>query len=97
MHNFQETDRMAVPPPLPPTPPPFIKLGMWGLTSRKVAFAYLWCCVGLSALCLLLALVTPWALIGTIYFLPFAWWYWAVIRWVDKNNGRWLGFYSFSH
>lgn len=88
---------MATPPPLPPNPPPLIKLGMWGLSSRKMALAFLWLCVVLSALCALLALVTPWALIGTAYFLPSTCWYWAVIRWVDRNNGRWPGFSSLSH
>lgn len=88
---------MATPPPLPPNPPPLIKLGMWGLSSRRMALVCLWCCVFLGALCLLLALITPWALIGAAYFLPFVWWYWAVIRWVDRNNGRWPGFYSLSH
>jgi hypothetical protein len=83
---------MAAPPPLPPIPPPLIKLGMWGLSSRKVAFAYFWGCVGFGVLCLLLALITPWALIGAINFIG-AWWYWAVIRWVERHNARWPGFY----
>jgi hypothetical protein len=93
---FEETYRMAMPPPLPPDPPLFIRLGMWGLSSRIAALVCLWCCVGLGALCLLLTLITPWAVIGAVYFFPFAWWNWAVIRWVDKNNGRWLGFRSLS-
>jgi hypothetical protein len=86
---------MAMPPPLPLDPPLFIRLGMWGLSSRMAAFAFLWCCVGIAVLCLLLSLITPWALIGAVYFLP-ACWYWVVIRWVDKHNGRWLGFRSLS-
>lgn len=88
---------MATPPPLPPNPPPLIKLGMWGLSSRKMALAFFWSCAFLVAISLLLALITPWALIGVICFLPSAYWYWAVIRWVDRNNGRWPGFYSLSH
>ncbi len=91
---------MARPPPIPPlapTPPPLIKLGMWGLSSRKMTLACLWSCVVLSALCALLALITPWALIGVAYFLACVWWYLAAIRWVDRNNGRWPGFYSLSH
>jgi hypothetical protein len=49
---------MAVPPPLPPMPPLLIKLGMWGLPSRKWALVSLWSCVGLSLLCLLFAKIT---------------------------------------
>jgi len=82
---------MATPPPLPVVPPPLIKLGMWGLTSRRTAFLYFWICFGLGLISLAVALVIPWALVGTVNFLG-AWWYWAVIRWVDRNNGQWRGF-----
>ncbi len=82
---------MTTPPPLPPSPPLLIKLGMWGLTSRGMAQAFFWGCVALGALSVLVALVFPWALLGTFSFLS-AWWYWAVIRWVDRNGGRWPGF-----
>lgn len=82
---------MAMPPPLPPEPPPLIKLGMWGLSSRGMALAFLWGCFGLGLISVLVALVFPWALLGTFNFIG-AWWYWAVIRWVDRNNGRWPGF-----
>ncbi len=88
---------MATPPPLPANPPLLIKLGMWGLTSRKAAFAWLWCYFSLGVLCLLLTVITLWALIGAVYFFLSVWWYWAVIRWVDKNNFRWPGFYLPSH
>lgn len=82
---------MAMPPPLPPEPPPLIKLGMWGLSSRGMALAFLLGCFGLGLISVLVALVFPWALLGAFNFIG-AWWYWAVIRWVDRNNGRWPGF-----
>lgn len=84
---------MALPPPLPPNPPPLIKFIMWGIGSRKIAFAWMWGCGSLGLCFLLLALVTPWALIGALYFFPFVPWYWAAIRWADRNNARWPGFY----
>lgn len=82
---------MVAPPPLPPEPPPLIKLGMWGLTSRTMAQAFLWGCVGLGVLSILVGLVFPLALLGTFNFIG-AWWYWEVIRWVDRHGGRWPGF-----
>lgn len=82
---------MTMPPPLPPEPPALIKLGMWGLTSRSMAQAFLWGCFALGLMSVIVALVFPWALLGTFNFIG-AWWYWAVIRWVDRNNGRWPGF-----
>jgi hypothetical protein len=52
----------------------------------------LWVSTGIATMCVLLALIiTPWALIGGIWFLG-AWWYWAVIRQGDRNDGRWPGF-----
>ena len=38
-------------------PPPLIRLGMWGLTSRGMAQAFFWGCIALGALSVLLALV----------------------------------------
>jgi hypothetical protein len=85
---------MTLPPPLPPNPPLPIKIIMWGVTSRKMAFVWLWCCAVLGTISLLCAFITPWALIGAAYFFPFAPWYWAAIRRTDRNNGRWPGFYK---
>ena len=79
---------MATPPPLPPEPPPLIKLGMCGLTSRGMAQAFLWCCVALGLVSIVAAVVFPLALLGTLNFIG-AWWYWEVIRWVDRNGGHW--------
>ncbi len=79
---------MVAPPPLPPEPPPLIKVGMWGLTSRNMAQAFLWGCVGLGVVSLLAGLVFPLALLGTFNFIG-AWWYWEVIRWVDRHGGHW--------
>lgn len=82
---------MVAPPPLPPEPPPLIRLGMWGLTSRTMAQAFLWGCVGLGVVSILAGLVFPLALLGTFNFIG-AWWYREVIRWVDRHGGRWPGF-----
>ena len=79
---------MVAPPPLPPEPPPLIRLGMWGLTSRTMAQAFLWGCVGLGVVSILAGLVFPLALLGTFNFIG-AWWYWEVIRWVDRHGGHW--------
>ena len=76
-------------------PPPLIRLGMWGLTSRGMAQAFFWGCIALGALSVLLALVfalaLPWARLGACNFVG-ACWYWAVIRCMDRNGGRWPGF-----
>ena len=79
---------MVAPPPLPPEPPPLIRLGMWGLTSRTMAQAFLWGCVGLGVVSIMAGLVFPLALLGTFNFIG-AWWYWEVIRWVDRHGGHW--------
>ena len=56
-----------------------------------MALAFFWGCFGLGLISVLVALVFPWALLGAFNFIG-AWWYWAVIRWVDRNNCRWPGF-----
>jgi hypothetical protein len=62
--------------------PLWVRVGLWGIPSRFVAFTYL----GVSLVATVVVSVL-WSLLGLLLLLA-ALWYWLAIRWVDRND-RW--------
>jgi hypothetical protein len=67
--------------------PFWVKVGLWGLSSRTSAWVFFWGCVlvGVVSAVLGFAVAHPW-LTGTSMLIA-AFWYWAAIRWVDRHGG----------
>jgi len=60
--------------------PLWVIVGLWGLGTRSVAWAF----VVLSILVATGAIIL-WSWLGAMIYLA-ALWYWLAIRWVDKND-----------
>ncbi len=67
--------------------PIWVKIGLWGISTRTAALALTGACASLTILCLIAAFWNPLFIIGLGFGLS-AGWYWAAINWVD-NNDRW--------
>jgi hypothetical protein len=65
-------------------PPLLVRVGLWSINKRKIAFFYLWLSVFLSATYLLFLH----NYIAGIFFIFASLWYYYAIKWVD-NNYRW--------
>jgi len=72
-----------------PERPLWVRFGLWGLPNRASAWAFFWLALGLAIGCVAYGFVDPRFFIGGGFILS-AWWYYAAIRWVDRN-GRWNG------
>ena len=66
--------------------PAWVKLGLWGLTTRGAALGFTWFSLALAAAC---GVIGFWyAPVWAGLLLAFAaLWYWLSIRWVDKHEG----------
>jgi hypothetical protein len=73
--------------------PIWVRVGLWGLTTRGAAMAFFWLSVVLAfAPLLLLIWVEPVIVAIVMLFsvpgmLAAALWYWLAIRWVDRHDG----------
>ncbi len=67
--------------------PWWVRLGLWGLPSRAAAMVFFWLAFVLAMAGVVAGLREPRMFFGAIFFLAAAW-YWAAVRWVDRN-GRW--------
>jgi len=61
--------------------PFLVRLGLWGVKSRRVALAFMWTCV---ALLVISAALQVW---NGLAFGVAALWYGYAVRWMDKNSG----------
>ena len=72
--------------------PLYVKLGLWGIHTRKAALLQFWTSVVISVIILFAIPPISHSFFWTIFFcgivLMTAKWYWSAIRWVDKN-ARW--------
>jgi len=68
--------------------PQLVYWGLWGLTTRRAAAAFMWGCVAVGAVSAIATVRHPQASCGVFFFLA-AFWYWHSIRWVD-NNSSWI-------
>lgn len=67
--------------------PFWVKIGLWGIKSRKTALAFEVFCAAFAMAALVGALFNPSAAMGSILFAA-AYWYAVSIRWVDRS-GLW--------
>lgn len=65
--------------------PLFVKIGLIGIYSKKVALIYFWICIALAIICGILGFFNKKYLFGIAFILS-AIWYYASIKWVDKNS-----------
>jgi hypothetical protein len=66
--------------------PWWVKLGLWGLPSRRSAWLYFWLCVVVAGASAVLGFRNRWCFLGTPLLVS-AYAYWATIRWVDRHGG----------
>lgn len=88
MSSDGEDDYDYLPPPPEPRPG-WVKLGLWGVPDRTLAWVYCGVALLLAAASPVLAHVTgnEWFYLGCGFALSAAW-YAAAINWVDRN-GSW--------
>jgi hypothetical protein len=67
--------------------PFWVKIGLWGIKSRRTALAFEVFCAAFATAALVGALLNPSAVIGSILFAA-AYWYAVSIRWADRR-GLW--------
>jgi hypothetical protein len=63
--------------------PVWVKIGLWGIKSRRTALAFEVFCAAFAMAALVGAFFNPSAVIGSILFAA-AYWYAVSIRWVDR-------------
>jgi len=61
--------------------PALVKLGLFGVKTRRSALTYMWVCVAFTVAALVFQ---RW--VASVGLLVAALWYLYSIRWVDKNN-----------
>ena len=67
--------------------PLWVSLGLWGLPGREWAWGFFWFCVAVVIGSVVAGFFFWPAFFGTGMAFA-AWWYYAAIRWVDRN-GQW--------
>jgi hypothetical protein len=66
--------------------PLWVKIGLWGLPNRVLAWAFFWVSIGLGVGLVSYGFVDRRAFAGGFMFFA-ALWYYASIRWVDRHGG----------
>jgi hypothetical protein len=86
MQHEPRTDSTTLPYATPHKRRPFwVKLGLWGLPNRASAWVFVWICIAIAAFCAVRGFSNPKWFLGVGMILA-ALWYWASIRWVDRNS-----------
>lgn len=67
--------------------PPWVEVGLYGVSSRGAALAFLWISVALAVVCLIAGFFFLPLFLGALFGVA-ALWYWLAIKWVDQND-RW--------
>ena len=71
----------------PPVARPWwVRLSLWGLPNRASALFYVWLCVALATVFVLLGFRDRRFSLGAVWLLP-AIGYLRAVRWVDRNGG----------
>jgi hypothetical protein len=65
--------------------PRWVRLGLWGVASRRAAMIYFWLSLLTAAGCMLAGMFDPRFIVGVPLIFA-ASWYWACIRWVDLHD-----------
>jgi hypothetical protein len=66
--------------------PLWVKVTLWGLSNRNAALAFVWFCVALATVFVLLGFRDRRFSLGAVWLLA-ALGYLRAIRWVDTNGG----------
>lgn len=61
--------------------PALVRIGLWGVKTRRSALAFMGLCIVGAVVCVALKI---W--IGSLLLLS-AFWYWHAVAWVDKHEG----------
>jgi hypothetical protein len=67
--------------------PVLVRMGLWGLPSRALAWAFFWLSLAITAACIAYGFINPVGFVGGLLVFA-AFWYYLSIRWVDRH-GRW--------
>jgi hypothetical protein len=67
--------------------PIMVRLGLWGVSSRRAAWAFCWLSLVIAAGCAAYGFINPFGYIGGLMVFA-ALWYYLSIRWVDRHS-RW--------
>jgi hypothetical protein len=65
--------------------PLLVQLALWGLPSRRAAWAFCWLSIALAVVCVAYGFIDQRFFIGGILAFA-ALWYYLAIRWVDQNS-----------
>ncbi len=66
--------------------PWWVTVTLWGISSRSAGLFYVWLCVALATVFVMLGFRDRRFSFGTVWLLP-ALGYLRAVRWVDKNGG----------
>ena len=66
--------------------PLWVRIGLWGLPTRRAARAFVWLSLALALGCAVYGVRDRRFLVGVLFVLA-ALWYDAAIRWVDRRGG----------
>lgn len=58
--------------------------GLWGIESRKIAFAFLVISLIFSCILIPVGIIVKKYILLTVVLVPI--WYWAAIKWADDNE-----------
>jgi hypothetical protein len=67
--------------------PWWVKLGLWGISGRRMAWTFVWLGIALGVACVVYGIWNRWFSAGAIWFVA-ALWDLLAIRWVDEH-GAW--------
>jgi hypothetical protein len=67
--------------------PWWVRLGLWGISSRRFAWMFVWLSIALGVVCIAYGIWNRLFFAGGLSFLA-ALWYLLAIRWVDRHD-RW--------
>ena len=67
--------------------PLYVRLGLWGIYTRKTALGFMWGCIAIGAASVAIGFYKPVFFFGSALWVS-ALWYLTAIRWVD-HRGNW--------
>lgn len=65
--------------------PIYVRTGLFGINSKKIAYMYFWLSVVISAVSVIMGFYNKVYFFGVLFLLA-ALWYFLVIKWMDSNS-----------
>ena len=72
--------------PEPPSKPWWVTLSLWGVPGRTSMWVFFWISLAIAVGSIAWGFSNPLFFVGGLMAFA-AIWYWAAIRWMDRNNG----------